>query len=96
MFLDPGQYTTASGGPRDNTTRYGCWEANTRTVIKHFTGDGGGKRPERKERVIAECHARGWKPETEDEADALAILDYARHCLGDRTAAPAALLREAG
>ena len=53
------------------------------TAVKHFTGDGGGKREVRKARVMAECLARGWRPETQDEADALAILDYARHCLGD-------------
>ncbi len=41
---------------------------------------------------MAECHARGWSPETEDEADALAILHYARHCLGDTTAAPISLV----
>ncbi len=58
-----------------------CWEANTMTVVKHFTGDGGGKRPEKKARVMAECRRRGFNPETEDEADALAVLSYARHCL---------------
>ena len=68
------------------------------SVVKHFTGQGRVKlpavgstkarwesRPERKARVMAMCLARGWKPETQDEADALGILDYARHCLGETT-----------
>lgn len=53
------------------------------TAVKHFTGSGGGKREVRKARVMAECLARGWRPETQDEADAMAILDYARAQLGD-------------
>ncbi len=64
-------------------------------MSEHFTGHGGGKREVRKARVMAECFARGWKPETQDEADALSILDYARHALRDPTAAPGALFREA-
>jgi Holliday junction resolvasome RuvABC endonuclease subunit len=61
------------------------------TVVKHFTGTGGGKRVERKARVFAEACARGLAPETEDEADAQAILSYAAHVLGG----PAKLARAA-
>lgn len=59
------------------------------TVVKHFTGSGGGKRVVRKARVFAEACARGLAPETEDEADALAILSYAAHLLGIKTDIPA-------
>ncbi len=58
-------------------------------VVKHWTGDGGGKRVVRKARVFAEAQARNLAPETEDEADALAILSYAAHCLGIKTDIPA-------
>lgn len=40
-----------------------------------FCGDGSPG----KEGVQAECMARGWKFATDDEADALALLDYAGH-----------------
>ncbi len=73
-----------------------CYERTYSSVVKHFTGFGGGKRADLKARVMAMCLARGWKPETQDEADARAILDDARHCLGETTAAPGALFREAG
>lgn len=62
--------------------------AKNPSVVKHFTGHGGGKRVERKARVFAEAQARGLNPKTEDEADAQAVLCFARHCLGIKTDIP--------
>ena len=59
-----------------------CREAKNSEVLKHFTGSAGGKREARKERVIAACEVRGWKPEDDNEADALAILDYSAQARG--------------
>ncbi len=71
------------------------------SVVKHFTGQGRVKqpavgstkarwetRPERKARVFAECQARGMDPCDDNESDALALLDYAAHCLGIKTDIP--------
>ena len=65
-----------------------CREAHNQTVLKHWTGQGGGKRKDKKARTIAACNARGFHPRNDDEADALAILDYAAHCLGIKTDIP--------
>ena len=65
------------------------WEANQSTVVKHFTGHAGGKREERKARTIAACRELGWDPEDHNEADALAILSYALHCLRVDSGLPA-------
>ncbi len=73
-----------------------CFERPYRSVVKHFTGSGGGKRDEIKARVVAACEARGWRPESQDEADALALLWYARHCIGDPAAAPPGLFLKVG
>jgi len=43
---------------------------------KHFTGIGSGKRDKLKMATIQECKARGIKVMTEDEADAMGLLDY--------------------
>lgn len=64
------------------------WHANTMRVAKHFTGHGGGKRKERKERCLAACRARGFNPEDDNAAEALAILDFAAHQCGIRTDIP--------
>jgi len=64
---------------RDKIT---CYEARNSTVLKYFTGYGGGSREERKASVLAECRRLGFKPEDDNEADALAILHYAVHRLG--------------
>ncbi len=68
----------------------GCrsFECLTAQVLKHWTGNGGGKRPEKKARTIAACNARGFNPSNDDEADALALLDYAAHCLNIKTDIP--------
>ena len=63
------------------------WEANNATVRKHFIGKGRGKRDELKRLTIEACQRRGWDPMTDDEADALALFDFACHCLQSKDAA---------
>ena len=46
------------------------------SVRKHFLGDGGMKRADAKESVIAQCEAIGWRPQNDDEADARALWDF--------------------
>ena len=58
-----------------------CREVNNATVRKHFIGKGRGQRAELKALTIAACEKRGWAPNNDDEADALAILDYAAHTM---------------
>lgn len=55
------------------------YEVNVSAVRKHFTGRGRAKggRKETKEMVLRECWRRGMRAKDDDEADALAILDYA-------------------
>ena len=60
------------------------FSANVSTVRKHFIGHGRLPGGEAKDAVIARCKAIGWDPKTEDAADALAVLDYAIHCLNPR------------
>lgn len=43
------------------------------TIKKHFTGSGNAN----KDRMIAECKARGYLPCDDNEADAIAIFDWA-------------------
>jgi len=43
------------------------------TVKKHWTGDGRAKKPD----MIAEARRRGFRPDSDNAADALAILDWA-------------------
>lgn len=65
-----------------------CLEVGTKTVMRHFTGAGGGKRADKKARVIAACLARGLEVCDNNEADALALLDYAAHCFKVKTDIP--------
>lgn len=51
---------------------------------KHFTGRGSGPRAQMKALVMECCRARGWEVEGDDEADALALFDYAAHLLQQR------------
>lgn len=57
------------------------FEANNASVRKHFTGVGRGDRSRLKRLTIEACQLRGWDPRGEDEADALALYDYACHCI---------------
>jgi hypothetical protein len=65
-----------------------CMEANNASVLLHFTGKGGGKRKEKKARTITACNERGFHPRNDDEADAIALLDYAAHYLRVKTDIP--------
>lgn len=58
-----------------------CMEVNNKSVRKHFIGNGGAKRDDAKRMTIEQCTKRGFRPQNDDEADALAVLDYACHCL---------------
>lgn len=46
---------------------------NVQTVKKHWTGKGGAD----KATMVAQARARGFRPETDNDADALAVLDWA-------------------
>lgn len=52
------------------------WAAGASTVRKHFIGAGGLKREAAKAAVVERCRQRGWNPKNDDEADALALLDW--------------------
>lgn len=67
-------------------------EVNVADVRSHFLGTGYGKHSLRipgeskpwqqaVRMTFAQCQARGWLPDTDDEADALAVLDYSAWCL---------------
>jgi Holliday junction resolvasome RuvABC endonuclease subunit len=56
--------------------------ANNASVKKFFTGQGRGKAP-----VLETCRRRGWEPRDDNEADALAVLDFTVHELKRRIAA---------
>lgn len=54
-----------------------CFEVNNATIRKHFIGIGRGERKQLKRLTIAACQARGWAPKSDDDADALAMMDFA-------------------
>jgi crossover junction endodeoxyribonuclease RuvC len=55
-----------------------CREANTSDIVTHFCGKGSPRFGDaRKKATIAKCRERGWSPRDDNEADALALLDYA-------------------
>ena len=56
-----------------------CFEVNNASVRKFFCGKGRAPRAEIKDLVMHACLARGWSPHNDDEADALAVLDFALH-----------------
>lgn len=60
---------------------------NVEDVRRHFIGTKHGRREELKRRVRAKCREKGWDPIDDNEADALAIFDFARVCLKPRRAA---------
>ena len=64
-------------------------------VRSHFLGNGFGKHALRRPGELKQwqairrmtfeaCNRKGWNPETDDEGDAFAVLDYAAHCLRTR------------
>lgn len=71
-----------------------CMEVNNMSVRKHFIGSGGYKRDEAKRLTVMQCTERGFKPQNDDEADALACLDYACHCLKIPGLVPGGLFTE--
>lgn len=56
------------------------WEVNNASVRKHFIGIGRGKREVLKAKTMAEAIRRGFNVGNDDEADAIAVGDYAAHC----------------
>jgi len=65
---------------------YLCQRAGIKCVVvnntdwkKHFTGKGGGKSKEMKSMVMLACIERGFAPKSQDEADAIAMMDYIAH-----------------
>ena len=55
-----------------------CREANVSDISTHFLGKGAPRIGDaRKKATIARCRERGWQPECDNAADALALLDYA-------------------
>lgn len=60
------------------------FEANLFDIRRHFLGvakapksiEGADRRRWLKDKTIAECRARGFKPDTDNDADALALLSY--------------------
>jgi len=57
-----------------------CYEVNVNSVRSHFLGKVGKQSREGYKRLTIEgCRDRGWAPVNDDEADALAILDFAAH-----------------
>ena len=69
------------------------YEVNNASVRRHFCGKGKGARAEMKDRVMKPCRDRGWEPANDDEADSLAVLDYAVHCLRLPNGVPEAFSR---
>jgi hypothetical protein len=55
-----------------------CREANTSNIVTHFCGKGSPRYgDERKKATMAKCRERGWTITDDNDADALALLDYA-------------------
>jgi Holliday junction resolvasome RuvABC endonuclease subunit len=56
-----------------------CFSVNHNTVMKHFVGHGNLSRKAGKARCLERCRDLGWDPDNDDEADAMAIIDFACH-----------------
>ena len=59
-----------------------CCEVNNAQVRKHFIGVGRAGRAELKRLTMDACQARGLRPANDDEADAIAVLDFAASVRG--------------
>ena len=66
---------------RDGYDPSKIFELNVSSVRKHFCGVGKGPRAKMKALVMQACRDRSYDPQSEDEADALACLDYSVVCL---------------
>lgn len=59
-----------------------CYEEKASSVFKHFVGRKGKiERAEKKRLTVQKCHSFGWSVENDDQADALALLDFMIHIL---------------
>lgn len=64
-----------------------CKEANLSTIRKHFVGRGRAPKDVKdgrkwfKAAVMDRCQVKGWHPADDNEADALALLDFSLWCL---------------
>lgn len=58
-----------------------CVEANNQAIRKHFIGTARGNREELKAGVMRRCHEMGWDVCDDNQGDACALFDYARHRL---------------
>ncbi len=56
-------------------------DVNVSTIKKHWTGKGNAKKPD----MLRVCAERGLKPSDDNEADALALLDFALCAEGEHT-----------
>jgi hypothetical protein len=63
-------------------------EPDIRAVARHFLGSHGAllQRGKKKQLTKTYCEAHGWKPVSQDEADALALLSYMEFSLSPRAA----------
>lgn len=57
------------------------------TISEFFTGYGSHPKGQKKRATIRVCQQFGWRPETDDEADSLALWLYAEHALSPTAAA---------
>lgn len=59
-----------------------CWEAQIPDIRTHFLGHGHVPRNSQAIKIAIknQCRRRGWKFKDDNEADALALLDYALSC----------------
>lgn len=62
-----------------------CRQAEMRDWRKHFTGITTGGRDVLKQAAIDACRLRGWAVDSDDEAEALGVLDYGLACRGVET-----------
>lgn len=59
--------------------RINATPVNNSSVRKHFLGSKRGDRKTLKRLTIEACIAHGWNPKSDDDADALAIMDWVVH-----------------
>lgn len=59
-------------------------EVQVKDIRKHFLGHGGGKRANAKALVMERCRRLGWPVRSEDEADALALWDFAASKISEK------------
>lgn len=87
-----GFWAIAEGAAAVN--RVQMFQVQPATVRKHFIANG--RHPDPKAAVMARCRQLGWKPQNDNEGDALSIWDYAKSVLDPGWAgrAPFALFQQ--